>query len=221
MGTHKSDLLFFEIPHGLLINCDGAKLKTYYNILKSSELTFDELVPAYHSIGILKRDTSFKELKVKVKTILSQVSVFEKQKEGIIQTIPILYYNENSDLAYLAEKLHLSEQEIIAIHSSTIYEVALIGFLPGFVYLSGLDTRLHHARKQTPRTHVSEGSIGIAGHQTGIYPCDSPGGWQIIGTTPLKMFDPNSATIVPFEIGSKVKFEVITQEEYGKLKKHD
>ena len=221
MKRKDNDLYFYKIPHGLIIYCKESRVKALYNALTSSLVKFDEIVPSYDSIGILNRGEKFGRLKSIIESILSQTNEASLPKDAILHKIPILYENENSDLEYLSEELGLSEPEIIDIHSTTIYEVAMIGFLPGFVYLSGLDSRIHHARKHTPRKHVSAGSVGIAGHQTGIYPCNSPGDWQILGTTPVKMFDPNSATIVPFEIGSKVKFEVITQEEYGKLKKND
>lgn len=221
MVLSDKDLHFYEVPHGLIIYCEESKVKFCYHTLRCSTVDFDEIVPAYDTIGILKRGQSYKDLKQKIKEIFSQVPEFETPNDAIIHTIPILYENENSDLAYLSEELGLSQEEIIEIHSSSIYEVALIGFLPGFVYLSGLDERIHHARKYTPRMHVRKGSVGIAGHQTGIYPSDSPGGWQIIGITPLKMFDPSSANIVPFTMGSKLKFEPIAQEEFAKMNGHE
>src|ERR1051325_922508 len=104
--------------------------------------------------------------------------------------IPVCYENEFApDLANVAKRLCLTEEQVITLHSTGAYFVYFLGFAPGFVYLGGLVPQLHVPRLVTPRKHVAAGSIGLAGAQTGIYPNDSPGGWQLIGRTPLQMFD--------------------------------
>jgi KipI family sensor histidine kinase inhibitor len=104
--------------------------------------------------------------------------------------VPVVYGGEDGpDLAFVAEHNHLTIEEVLTIHSGRDYPVYLMGFMPGFPYLGGLDPAIAAPRLATPRSRVPAGSVGIAGAQTGIYPLESPGGWRIIGRTPLKLFD--------------------------------
>jgi 5-oxoprolinase (ATP-hydrolysing) subunit B len=118
--------------------------------------------------------------------------------------IPVRY--EGEDLAAVAAACNRSVDEVIALHLAGTYVVAFIGFLPGFAYLDGLDVRLHVSRRAQPRTRVPAGSVAIAGAQSGIYPFDSPGGWQIIGSTTLRMFDPNREPLALQQPGDSVRF---------------
>jgi inhibitor of KinA len=111
----------------------------------------------------------------------------------------------------------LSSQEIIRLHTEKEYTVYMIGFLPGFPYLGFVDDRIAFARKNTPMAKVPAGSVGIAGKQTGIYPIDSPGGWQIIGRTPIKLFDAKRNPPVELQPGDGVQFYEITLDEFFKL----
>ena len=120
--------------------------------------------------------------------------------------IPVIYDGE--DLAFVAEYNQLSIEEVINIHTFPIYSVYMMGFLPGFAYLGGLDARIATPRKPTPRTKVPAGSVGIAGNQTGIYPSESPGGWQLIGRTERQLYTPNSPEITLLKAGDLVKFVV-------------
>lgn len=122
--------------------------------------------------------------------------------------IPVRYGGEyGPDLAFVAEHAGLSEAEVIALHSQRPYRIYMIGFLPGFPYLGGLDERLHTPRLDAPRTRIPAGSVGIGGQQTGIYPVESPGGWRIIGRTPLKLFDPGRPPL--YAAGDYIKFTPI------------
>lgn len=113
--------------------------------------------------------------------------------EGKLVTIPVCYGGDfGPDLPFVAEHAGLSEEEVIALHAGREYRIYMLGFLPGFPYLGGLDERLFTPRLGTPRTAIPAGAVGIGGEQTGIYPIASPGGWQLIGRTPLKLFDPAS-----------------------------
>jgi inhibitor of KinA len=127
---------------------------------------------------------------------------FENQK-NIIE-IPVFYNGE--DLDFVAEFCQLSIDEIIKIHTIPLYKVYMIGFLPGFPYLGGLDERLFVPRKSTPRTSVPKGSVGLAGVQTGIYPQKSPGGWQLIGQTEVNLFNKNPLPQSLLKVGDFVKF---------------
>ncbi|MDF5425968.1 carboxyltransferase domain-containing protein, partial [Vibrio parahaemolyticus] len=101
----------------------------------------------------------------------------------------------------------------ITLHTKTEYAVSAIGFAPGFAFLSDVDTQLHMARLATPRTHVPAGSVGIADSKTAVYPSDSPGGWNIIGKSPLALFS-DSPPFIPFEVGDKVTFNAISKQEF-------
>ncbi len=107
---------------------------------------------------------------------------------------------------------------MIRIHSSRDYRIYMLGFLPGFPYLGGLDKRIHTPRLTTPRTKIPAGSVGIGGEQTGIYPMESPGGWQLIGRTPLKLFDVKRTERPLYEAGDTIRFIPITFEEYHKIR---
>lgn len=121
--------------------------------------------------------------------------------------IPVQYGGaEGIDLAWVAEHTKLSVDEVIQRHSQASYTVFFMGFLPGFAYLDGLDTRLHAPRKTTPSTKILAGSVGIGGSQTGIYPLTSPGGWQIIGRTPLVLFDAERTPSSLLQAGDIVQF---------------
>lgn len=129
--------------------------------------------------------------------------------------IPICYCSEcGPDLLEVADDRGMSAEEAIRIHSTAVYTVSFIGFMPGFPYLSGLDESLHIPRLKTPRTLVPQGSVGIADHQTGIYPQPSPGGWRLIGRTPRRLFHPEARPPSLLDIGDKVTFLPITHEEF-------
>ena len=114
----------------------------------------------------------------------------------------------------MAELTGLSPQEIIRIHSGTDYRVYMLGFLPGFVYLGGLDPRIAVPRLQVPRVEIPAGSVAIGGSQTGVYPIASPGGWRLIGSTPLAFYDPEREKPILCEAGDFIRFVPITPEEY-------
>ncbi len=167
-----------------------------------------EVLPAYSTLTIFyKSSPSFKYENMKnwlldfIKKTQFKNSI--NQSNQLIQ-IPIIYDGE--DLGYVAEYCKISIKELIKIHSEATYRVFMMGFLPGFAYLGGMDERIAVPRKNTPRVKVNAGSVGIAGKQTGIYPIDSPGGWQLIGRTNLKLFDKNKSPSTLLRAGDFVKF---------------
>jgi inhibitor of KinA len=128
--------------------------------------------------------------------------------------IPVCYEKAYApDLDWVAEARGLSREEVIGLHSSNDYRVYMVGFLPGFPYLGKIDTRLEVARKPQPAT-VKAGGVGIAGLQTGIYPLNSPGGWRIIGQTPIALFNPKADPPVHLQTGDSVKFFPISESEF-------
>lgn len=126
---------------------------------------------------------------------------------GRLVEIPVVYGGEvGPDMAYVAEKTGLAPEEIIALHTAPTYVVYMIGFLPGFPYMGGLDPRLATPRLATPRLKIPAGSVGIGGQQTGVYSLESPGGWAVIGRTPLTLFDPMRDEPCLLLAGDRVRF---------------
>lgn len=132
--------------------------------------------------------------------------------------IPVCYGGDcGPDIEFVAATHHLSVDEVIRIHSQPVYPIYMIGFTPGFPFLGGLPESLHTPRLETPRTHVPEGSVGIANAQTGIYPVASPGGWQLIGRTPLKLFEPAKKNPFLYQAGDCIRFVSISPQRYATL----
>jgi len=130
-------------------------------------------------------------------------------------SIPVCYDEKfGLDLGLLSKEKELEISEIIRLHTQPIYTVFFIGFLPGFLYLGGLDKKLHVSRKKAPRLKVQKGAVGIGGKQTGIYPQNSAGGWQLIGNCPAPLFDSEKENPSPFKAGDLLKFEAVSLEEY-------
>ncbi len=182
--------------------------QVYQTLITKQPLGFIEAYFAYGSLTVQfdLTITTYKAMKKAISLIISDTTI-TKVTSGNEVIIPVTYNNETGlDLDYASDYLKLSKDEIIDIHSSGQYLVYMIGFLPGFCYLGGLDKRIHIPRKKTPRLIVPKGSVGIAASQTGVYPLDSPGGWQIIGRTNLKLYKPYDKS--PFLIlpGDKVRF---------------
>ena len=149
-----------------------------------------------------------------VKTLLVRANI-TKNFNCQLFNVPVCYDPEfGIDLEYISNEKKLSVQEIIALHTAPIYTVYFIGFLPGFLYLGGLDKTLHISRRKSPRMVVPKGAVGIGEKQTGIYPKSSPGGWQIIGNSPLNFFDKKVDPPCKIHAGDKVKFYSVSRDEY-------
>ncbi|MCK5811485.1 MAG: 5-oxoprolinase subunit PxpB [Clostridiales bacterium] len=168
-------------------------------------------IEAYYAYGSLTVQfdltiTNYKAMKKAISLIISDTTI-TKVTKGNEVIIPVTYNTEfGLDLALASDYLKLSQDEIIDIHSSGKYTVYMIGFLPGFCYLGGLDKRIYLPRKKTPRLLIPKGSVGIASSQTGVYPLDSPGGWQIIGRTNLLLYNPYSEQPFLLLPGDTVRF---------------
>ena len=180
-----------------------------------------DIIPAYQSITLLFNllGISKDEIKVKLSDILNSPIDSSNYQSKLIE-VPVCYESKYAlDLATLAKHCNMTEQQVIKIHTSQTYLVHMLGFLPGFLYLGGLSSQLYCSRKNNPATRIPAGSVGIGGEQTGIYPVESPGGWHIIGRTPLPMFAPtndNPAIASPLD---RIKFIAIEQSEFLELQK--
>jgi len=138
--------------------------------------------------------------------------------DGRIVEIPVRYGGASGpDIDEVARLRGFSPDEVAAIHAGSVYTVQMVGFAPGFPYLGGLDARLATPRRDVPRTRVAAGSVGIGGGQTGIYPISSPGGWQLIGRTPLRLFDPMRAEPALLRVGDQLTMRAIGDEEFRAL----
>lgn len=145
----------------------------------------------------------------------------EQNQPRRIVNIPVLYGGKwGPDLEYVAEYHKLTVEEVIQHHIEGYYLVYMIGFMPGFPFLGGLSPRIHTPRKDEPRLKIPAGSVGIANNQTGLYPADSPGGWQIIGRTPIDVFDLNRDPKILYQPGDKIKFYAINEEQFLHIQKY-
>lgn len=182
-----------------------------------------ETVPAYNCLAVYynplliekKNGTIAETVEQFINTILKTASPVPSQKQSTVLTIPVCYDKSlGIDLHDLSETLQLSIEEIIHLHSNKIYQVFMTGFKPGFPYMGTLDERLITKRKSSPRLKVEAGAVAIAGSQTGIYPFATPGGWNIIGRTPLSLFDRTKPDPFLLKAGDQVQFIPITKEEF-------
>ena len=179
-----------------------------------------DIIPAFCSLLINydPRVISYDEMKTRMEKILS-IEIAAGARKKKVHEIPVCYGGEfGPDLPTIAEHAGLSEQEVIDIHSSTDYLIYMLGFLPGFTYLGGLDERIHTPRLANPRIRIPAGSVGIGGSQTGIYPMDSPGGWQLMGMTPVKTYDPDREVPILVEAGDYIRFVPVDRAEYDRIK---
>jgi inhibitor of KinA len=180
-----------------------------------------DIVPSATAVTVfydLARIQGFAELCAALKMHAARIKPL-KRKAIRTLTIPVCYGGEHGvDLVEVATQAGLSEAAVIALHAQTTYLVHAVGFMPGFPYLGGLAKKLHTPRRAQPRAQVPAGSVGIGGEQTGVYPLVSPGGWNLIGRTPLKLFQPGEAPPILLRVGDRVKFKPITPEEFAAWK---
>ncbi|QUW24045.1 5-oxoprolinase subunit PxpB [Sporosarcina sp. Marseille-Q4063] len=186
---------------------------------------FVEAVPAYNSLTIYYNPhrvylshtnqalTPFQQVCTYIEKLSPLIGDKQLSKNRIVE-LPVVYGGEfGPDLEYVAKSNDLSIEKVIQIHSKNEYLVYMIGFAPGFPFLGGMDERIATPRKETPRLAIPSGSVGIAGKQTGVYPLETPGGWQIIGRTPLDLFLPDMSPPTLLEAGDKIRFVPVSAKE--------
>lgn len=174
-----------------------------------------EIAPGYRSLLVVYDPLSIAcaELKGRIAEAAARQGLAGLPQAKLL-TVPVFYGGGyGPDLEEVAGRLGIPTDEVIRLHTETIYRVYMIGFTPGYPYMGELPAALAVPRRSTPRTRVPKGSVGIAQRQTGIYPVESPGGWQIIGWTPIELFDPSRQLPSLLEMGDRVKFEAVRQVE--------
>lgn len=184
-----------------------------------------EYVPAYTTVTLFydlqkaaklskKNESPYKTVCRRIEKLLSSYAANKKAEQRVIE-IPVCYGGEfGPDLPYVAEHNGLTPEEVIAIHSNGDYTVYMIGFAPGFPFVGGMPEKIATPRRETPRLKIPPRTVGIAGKQTGIYPIETPGGWQLIGRTPLELFHPRQDPPTLLQAGDKIRFKPISLKEY-------
>ena len=215
---------------GDAINLDThKKVRSLFKALEPAPFAgLIDIIPAYASITLVYDVLLTKKNCPPTKSVFQYVENYlHHHLEQLTQIedtnnrqviIPVCYHPSlGLDLQTFANEHSLTPEEVIAIHTATTYNVYMIGFLPGFPYMATVDDRIATPRKSEPRKIVPAGSVGIAGNQTGIYPFASPGGWQLIGQTPLKIFDAESKQPAMLQPGDEVRFVPISLHEFNQL----
>ncbi|MGI9550042.1 MAG: 5-oxoprolinase subunit PxpB [Aurantibacter sp.] len=202
-----------EVDEGILED-----ILQFYQYLKIHCLkeTGWEMIPAYNSLTLVQNDSAvdFKTFSAKLKKWYAEKSETVPEQRYLWR-LPVCYdLDFGIDLQEVSEKLQLSIPQVIGRHTENIYRVYGIGFLPGFMYLGGLPEVLEIPRKATPRLRVEKGAVGLAGKQTGIYPQESPGGWNIIGNCSVSIFNAEREEPCLVSVGDKIQFYSISRAEY-------
>jgi len=210
-------------------------LRTFHRLRSAAIPGVIELAPAYTSVALFfdpialakasgTPDALFDWLAQRVREVVAAGAgrgrrLRSTRREVRVVEIPACYDSEFAlDIERVAERAQISTSDVVDRHSAAEYRVSCIGFTPGFPFLSGMPKKLATPRRETPRKEIPAGSVGIGGAQTGIYPLRSPGGWNLIGRTPLKLFDPTKNPPALLHAGDRVRFRAITREEFDSLK---
>lgn len=213
----------------LFFKAEAGEVLTHYILSLAEEFKASfpgmimETIPAYQSLTLcfdllaIKTDT----LEETLEQVLKKTSIdLSRSVTSSLIEIPVCYQGDYApDLHGLAEYCKLSQDEVIQLHSQTDYFVNMLGFLPGFLYLSGLVDQLSYPRKEIPSLNVAAGAVGIGGKQTGVYPVDSPGGWHIIGHTPMTIFNPVAAQPFIAQALDRIRFVPIDIDTFEKIQR--
>lgn len=195
----------------------NTRIRAFNTALKQSSIPgIVETVPTYRSLMIHYNPSVilFEPLVCRLQALLDKMDQIQLPPSDVLE-IPVLYGGEmGPDLESVAAYHHLTPDDVIRIHTSSEYLIYMLGFTPGFTYLGGMSSQIATPRLETPRVRIPAGSVGIAGAQTGVYPIESPGGWQLIGRTPVRMYDPQRETPILPQAGQYIQFYAIDQKEY-------
>lgn len=182
-----------------------------------------EIIPAFTTITAFYKPTAatYETVKAELREVLHQAEESMASEPRTVE-IPVCYGGDfGPDLDFVAEHNGLTTEEVIDIHTSGTYSVHMIGFAPGFPFIGGMSEKIAAPRRNSPRLRIPERTVGIAGKQTGVYPIETPGGWQLIGRTPIRLFRPENSIPSLLQAGDKVVFKRITESEYHAWKEDD
>ena len=197
------------------------KIRTLTTLIENRKISgINEVVPTYRSLMIHYNPLiiGYEELVIILKETEENINSIELPSPEIIE-IPVLYGGKyGPDIENVAKHNNLTVEEVVKIHTSAQYLIYMLGFTPGFPYLGGMDKRIATPRLSSPRIKIPAGSVGIAGEQTGVYPVQSPGGWQLIGSTPVELFNPKRDNPILLKSGNYIVFKSINEEEYMRIK---
>ncbi len=211
--------LIVEFGHGIDPDINAKVRALAGAVRKNMPTGIVEIIPTYRSLlciydPILTTPDALIDLVERLEATIDETD----EKDVIIVEIPVCYGGEfGPDIETVGKSANMDIKEVIHLHAKPEYLIYMVGFTPGFPFLGGLDEQLFTPRLETPRMKVPQGSVGIANNQTGIYPVDSPGGWQIIGRTPLTLFDPLRETPFLYKAGDRIKFVPISSDEYKEI----
>lgn len=215
-GDH-SLLAVYGTGVDLAVNAKVMRMATLFT--KQKRPGIDAVVPSYCSLSV-----HYDPLKISCSELKDILWALEKASdtadipEPRTIEIPVCYGGEfGQDIDFVALHNGISVDAVVQIHTGAAYHIFAIGFAPGFCYLGGLDSRLHTPRLETPRVRVAAGSVGIAGAQTGVYPLESPGGWRLIGRTPLRLFSPERQHPILYQAGDSIRFRSVSADEFHHL----
>lgn len=196
-------------------------MQVYYQLQTQATGLILDLIPSYASLTVVYNARTDKQAFATVSTLITQAlnhPVTATQTNGRLRQVPVCYHPSlGPDLERMAQEKDVSVEEIIRLHTGTTYTVYMLGFLPGFPYMGTVPDLLNTPRLNKPRLNIPAGSVGIAGLQTGIYPLASPGGWNIIGQTPLQLFDASQQNPCYFQPGDQVQFTPVTLADFHAL----
>ena len=226
---YKQPVFRISGDQGLIMEFGDAISPQIHELVRTMILALDqnpmvgviEYMPSYLAIAVYYDPliTSFENLKISLTQLSVNLQEIDIASPKLIE-LPVCYGGEfGPDLDFVATSHGLSQEEVIKLHSHPEYLVYMIGFTPGYPFLGGLPEALHTSRLDTPRKKVPAGSVGIANGQTGIYPIESPGGWQLIGQVPVKLFDPEKNDPFLISAGNMIKFKSIDELEYRAIQK--
>lgn len=217
----------FTLDFGQQINpmINDRVIQLYHQLSLQKHAFVKDLIPAYSSMTIVydpflllqQQLSPEKIIRELFQLVIHSLENISSEISTTITQIPVCYHTSLApDLQSLADSHQLSREAVIDLHCNTVYRVYMNGFLPGFAYMGTVDDRIATPRLETPRKIVPAGSVGIAGNQTGIYPLESPGGWQLIGRTPIRIFKPSEKEPCFLKPGQQIQFYPISLEQFQK-----
>jgi inhibitor of KinA len=199
-------------------------IKLFHRLQENRKSYILDIIPAYSSITVVYNPLSFRKCNTNSQSIIrdyfadavQQTENIKDTSSATIIRIPVCYHPSVApDLESLCEHHHIDIDTLVSLHTQKTYRVFMNGFLPGFAYMGTVDDRIATARHASPRKKVPMGSVGIAGHQTGIYPFESPGGWQLIGRTSVSLFDADTDAPCLLKPGDEVQFYAVPIEKFS------